>query len=302
MLSDILLRLGGRKRITTEQYIKIAKRIYGYRYEYSKTIYVNPHTKIIIICPIHGEFLRTPTFHLEGFGCPHHKKRMYKSIVNISYDNIISPIEKFKKRAFQIYGRKYDYSKVEYVNQKINVIITCKKHGDFKQSPSYFLHNKGGCPDCKIENRVVSKGEAEIKRWLLDNNIRFKRQKKFLGLLNRKTKYKQRSPLRIDFFLPDYKLLIEYDGEQHFKCTNFKWNTKKKYQTICQNDRLKNNYCRRNNIRLYRIHYEDFKNIDWILYDLLINCKHPRLICSSNFVSESKSKTILEEAGVLINK
>jgi len=299
MLSDILLR----GRITTEQYIKIAKIAYGYRYDYSKTIYVNSYTEIIIICPIHGEFLRTPFFHLSGFGCPHCKKKHIRKWAdnNIVYNNI-SSITIFKKRARQIYGVKYDYSKVEYINQKTKVTIICKKHGEFQQRPSYFISAKGGCHDCKIQNKIVSKGENKIKKWLRDNKIQVECQKTFPGLLNRKSKYKHRSPLRIDFFLPDYKLLIEYDGQQHFKCTNNGWCNKKNYRTLCHNDRFKNNYCRRNNIRLYRIHYEDYKNIDWILYDLLINCKQPKLICSSKFISESKNKTILEESGILIDK
>ena len=58
------------KRLTTEEFIEKAKKIHGDKYDYSITDYRDSHTKITIICPIHGEFEQTPTNHLAGYGCP----------------------------------------------------------------------------------------------------------------------------------------------------------------------------------------------------------------------------------------
>lgn len=55
--------------------------------------------------------------------------------------------EEFIKDAIKVHGDKYDYSKVEYKNSKTKVIIICKIHGEFEQSP--FGHTRGyGCRKC----------------------------------------------------------------------------------------------------------------------------------------------------------
>ena len=53
----------------------------------------------------------------------------------------------FIKKAREVHGDKYDYSKVEYVNNHINVCIICPKHGEFWQVPNSHL-NGNGCPAC----------------------------------------------------------------------------------------------------------------------------------------------------------
>lgn len=53
-----------------EEWIERARKVHGDRYDYSKVRYVNAHTKVVIICPIHGEFEQTPNNHLTGNGCP----------------------------------------------------------------------------------------------------------------------------------------------------------------------------------------------------------------------------------------
>ena len=58
--------------------------------------------------------------------------------------------EKFIQRAKEIYGDLYDYSKVDFVNSQVNVIIICPKHGEFLQSPTHHLHG-GGCTKCGHE-------------------------------------------------------------------------------------------------------------------------------------------------------
>ncbi len=55
---------------TLEEFIEEAKLVHGNKYDYSKSIYVNYHTKIYIICPKHGGFWQTPAKHLAGQGCP----------------------------------------------------------------------------------------------------------------------------------------------------------------------------------------------------------------------------------------
>lgn len=53
----------------------------------------------------------------------------------------------FIQDAVQLYGNRYDYSKVNYINSKTKVIIICRDHGEFFISPSYYLQNNH-CPKC----------------------------------------------------------------------------------------------------------------------------------------------------------
>ncbi len=113
---------------------------------------------------------------------------------------------------------------------------------------------RSGCPKCK-----ESHGEKEVSRILLENNILFIRQKTYIDC-------KWQRELPFDFYLPDYNLLIEYDGILHFID---KFKDPEEFKKIQYRDYLKNKYCDDNNIPLLRIHYKDFGNIESILiYEL----------------------------------
>ena len=60
--------------ISNDEFIEKAKQIHQNKYDYSKCQYINMRTKIIIICPIHGEFEQDPNNHLKGCGCPKCKR------------------------------------------------------------------------------------------------------------------------------------------------------------------------------------------------------------------------------------
>ena len=55
---------------TTEQFIKDSEVIHNFKYDYSKTEYVNARTKVCIICPEHGKFYQNIYDHSCGHGCP----------------------------------------------------------------------------------------------------------------------------------------------------------------------------------------------------------------------------------------
>ena len=122
--------------IKKEQFITQAKEIHGNKYDYSKTVYVNTCTPVSIICPIHGEFKKRPAEPIKRrSGCPKCGKVAKHTK------------ESFIEKAREKHGNTYGYSKVEYINNRVPVIITCPKHGDFKQMPK--MHMKGhGCPTC----------------------------------------------------------------------------------------------------------------------------------------------------------
>lgn len=124
---------------TTEEFIAQAKNIHGNKYDYSKSEYMHSKEKLIIICPKHGEFLMKPNNHLMGQGCPkcNSKKKLTE--------------EEFIFLSKLRHGNKYGYSKVQFVNTKTKVTVTCPKHGDFEIIPSHHM-NGSGCKKCHFEN------------------------------------------------------------------------------------------------------------------------------------------------------
>lgn len=64
-------RRGDALRKSNEEFIKQAKEIHGDKYDYSKVDYRGNKSKVILICPKHGEFAVTPNKHISrGDGCP----------------------------------------------------------------------------------------------------------------------------------------------------------------------------------------------------------------------------------------
>jgi len=122
---------------TQEEHITDFKKIHGNKYDYSKVNYINNTTKIEIICLIHGSFFITPFNHKQGTIC---FKCLYNSKKNKYLQNSIND---FKK----IHGNKYDYSKVNYINNTTKIEIICPIHGSFWQTPN--AHKKHGCKYCK---------------------------------------------------------------------------------------------------------------------------------------------------------
>ena len=127
--------------MTTEEFIQKARAVHGDKYDYSKVEYVNDRTKIVIICPKHGQFEQQPSSHLHGKGCPKCGREKSRARRTHSFDD-------FLKAAKTVHGDKYDYSKVEYVNVKTKICIICPEHGEFWQTPSKHLSGQG-CNKCR---------------------------------------------------------------------------------------------------------------------------------------------------------
>lgn len=295
----------------TKEYIEKAKIIHGDLYDYSKVIYTGSLNNIIIICPIHGEFILIASNHLTGYGC--HKCKLesfshYDSFIlraNIKYNNkydyskvifldnnekvkIICPIhglfnqtpnnhmqsvdgcpkcgreiyfKEMRKIRFQSFlnetakkhNNKYDYSKSIYLGSHDDIEIGCPIHGYFWQRASRHLGG-AGCPKCK-----TSKGEQKVINYLDENKINYIYQHKFSDCLSSKEKL-----LIFDFFLPEHNLCIEYDGKQHYQPIDyFGGDEMLAYQQL--HDKIKNNYCKQNNIKLLRIPYAKIDHIEYLI-------------------------------------
>lgn len=104
-----------------------------------------------------------------------------------------------------------------------------------------------------------SQGEEKIKKILSQNNISYESQKIFEDCKFPDTNM----PARFDFYLPEYNILIEYDGSQHYYYTGRSWNTEENFLKTKKRDEYKNNWCREKNIKLIRIPYTDFNILDF---------------------------------------
>ena len=237
-------KCNGNAKLTTKEFIIKASKIHNNKYDYSLVNYINGSTHIKINCYKHGIFESRANSHLQGAGCRKCSNEN-QSLTNIN----------FVLKAIGCHGNKYDYSSVIYTNNSTKVKISCPLHGEFEQRPADHL-KLIGCPKCKS-----SKGEIKIRKTLEEYEFNFIEQKTFDDCKNKNV-------LSFDFYLPDYNICIEFDGKQHFEVINRSKDHNKNLQNfidISLNDMIKNTYCLTNNIKLIRIPYWKYSEIEQIL-------------------------------------
>ena len=290
----------GFKKKTTKEFVELAKKVHGNKYDYSNTVYINSETKLNIICPEHGEFSQYPNGHLNGHGCPkcgrikrdnsckknleYVKEKCNKlfgnryKIVSDEYTGIYCEIdvlcdkhgifkttpnrlmnghgcpkcggneklttEEFIRRAKEIHGNKYNYSKVEFKSTNKKVCIVCPKHGEFSQIASQHLQGRG-CPHCKS-----SLLENEVRNFLDKEGIKYIAQKraKWLGKQS------------LDFYLPEFGTIIECQGKQHFVPSIY-FGGDERFKKTVELDEQKRKLCEEKNLKvLYYTHCKyDYK-------------------------------------------
>lgn len=236
---------GSNKRWDKNKFIEESLKVHGNRFNYSKVEYKNAMDKVIITCPVHGDFTQTPSAHLNGQGCPKCAGK------KLNRDEII---EKF----IEVHGEKYDYSKVLFEQMHKKVCIICPEHGEFWQTPSkHFLGQ--GCKECsKIRKRkkrkiiyrkdFLPRGNSEIYNMLCD----------FLGVENVII-----SDDNIDILIPHLNIGIVYN----YITPNNKWDLYD--ETIIANNKR---------IKLIHIFDDEFLyKKDIVIHKLLHLLKIPRI-------------------------
>ena len=239
-------KCGGNYVPTKEEWIASAHEVHNGKYDYSKVKYVDAFTKVCIICPKHGhgEFWQAPSSHLSGCGCS-------KCKGDKTRERLASTKEEFIEKSRKVHGDKYDYSKVEYVNCATKVCIICKEHGEFEQVPHH--HTNGvGCPKCNLSHL-----ERSVMNYLDEKKITYDYQKHFnwLGLQS------------LDFYLPDYNVGVECQGEQHFFPIDFaskgvEW-ASNEFDKLVSRDKRKKSLCEEHGIKL--LYFGNVPNYDTFL-------------------------------------
>ena len=123
-----------------DKFIEKAQKRHGDKYNYSKVEYHGSKEKVCIICPKHGEFWQYPQDHVRGNNCPLCANENRGSKQRLTKDEFI-------KKAQEIHGNKYDYSKVNYKNVNTKITIICPIHGEFEQIGMNHILGQG-CPKC----------------------------------------------------------------------------------------------------------------------------------------------------------
>ncbi len=232
------------KHYTQEEWVALAKKKHNNKYTYPNTIYLGYLHEVIITCPIeeHGDFLKFPIRHLAGDGCNK------CALIKISESKKCLP-DDFIRKVKERHNNKYTYDKTIYLGCIYDIIITCpvKGHGDFTKSAGQHLLGVG-CPKC---SKVISNGERFAFNTLNKLNYKFTSQYK-LKLLNSKLYQK------IDFYIEDLNLFIEYNGRQHYEPVKFSHKTTdeeviKIFNLQKNRDQELRLFCKKNNINLLEI-------------------------------------------------
>lgn len=234
----------------TKYFIEKAKLVHGDKYDYSLVDYKSSEkSKIVITCKEHGNFEQTAHAHLCSQGCEECKR--YSRL-----DGRRLTTEDFIEKADKVHNNLYLYTKSEVKGNKNKVIITCKKHGDFEQSPNSHLKGRG-CRKCYLENNGYNKGKFI---YFAKNNLCrlylievYNEKERFLkiGITsksvnirfsgNRKLPYEYNIILEIKFEDAGYVWEEEVKLKQNFKKHKYKPKLNFKGYTECFNIEQKEN-------------------------------------------------------------
>lgn len=211
--------------------------------------YVSLKTKILHRCKICGyewEVLLDNLLNRNN-GCPKCGKR-----AKLTNDEFLNRVQKINKDIIPL---------DEYVTHAHKIRFQCKKCGNIWEAKPNNILNGRGCPKCKS-----SKGEKRIQEILDKYKVEYDTQHKFADCF-----YENLLPF--DFYLPKYNVCIEYDGIQHFEPCTFggisKEEAEKNLESCIKRDKIKTDYCKSNGIKLVRIPYIEYENINSIITSII---------------------------------
>lgn len=237
----------GNIKKTTNQFKKEAFELVGNEYSVIGE-YKNAFGKITFRHNKCGHiFKMAPAYFLKGQRCPK------------CFGTPKKTIDEYKKEVFELYKGEYTILDNKYNGNKFKLKTKHVKCGNvFYISPNSLLRGTG-CPKC-----AASKGEKKIRKYLIKNHVDFTEQFRI-------KECKDKLPLPFDFAIFSQGKLIflcEYQGEQHYIPMRFS-NANKKFKKTILHDKIKENYCKKNNIKLVKIPYTRFNKIEDILSILI---------------------------------
>lgn len=220
-------------------------------YDLLETEYLNNRTFMKYQCRKHPNIIQVIKYNslANGEGCRFCGLEKQALLQRKPFEEIIE--------IFEDKGYKLLSGTDEYKNSKSLLRYQCLYHPEEKLMARYYdIYNGHGCPLCHSY-----RGEKRIKAFLDINGLLYEVQKKFPDLIiKRKLSY--------DFYLPDFNLLIEYQGQYHdgsIRKVKPHIQSDNKWERQQLSDKLKKEYAQTHNIKLLEIWYWDYDNIEKIL-------------------------------------
>lgn len=240
-------KCSGLMKRTSETFGQEVKKITGTEY-FVIGDYVNAMTKIKLKHKhCNYEFEVTPNdFINSNSRCP-------KCAIKSRVKKLTKTTEMFKKEMEELVGDEYVLIG-NYKNRKEKCLIKHQKCSYVYESYPYSFLQGNRCPKCYESN-----GEANIRHFLISNNIKFETQYKFDDCKNKRK-------LPFDFAVfngEEIFALIEYQGRQHYTAVEI-FGGEKEFLNRKRNDKIKREYCKRNKIPLIEISYKE-KRIETFL-------------------------------------
>lgn len=130
----------------------------------------------------------------------------------------------------------------------VDCVCVC---GNKRNGIAYDKVKAGIVYSCRKCAKSISSMENYISEYLIQHNIEFVFQKKFKDC-------KDVFELPFDFYLPEYNILIEYDGSQHFQQNHFN-NSEADFKTIQKHDNIKTAFAQKQGFILLRFNYKNTK-------------------------------------------
>lgn len=250
---------GFHRRLTKENALLKLKEALKLKPELSEVkiegIYRNSfHKNVIVTCKEHGEYKTSlnSVIHQKS-GCPTCAKVTRENFAA----NNRNGFKKFIDNASRIHQNKYSYRLIgEYRNGRtLNIIVSCREHGDFATSYNRHITNKNGCSKC-AKAAKMSKGERELSEFFRINKITYEQEWNppgLKGISNRK--------LWFDFYLPEKNAVVEFHGGQHNKIGIGKLSG---LLSTIKNDLLKEKFAWKKGIKYFVVrdfHLDDLRSV-----------------------------------------
>lgn len=216
--------------------------------------YINAKTPILHKCKIcNYEWNAYSSNVLKGHGCKKCANKKISESFTKTHEQFITELKQVNNEIEILESYTGGFNKI---------MCKCKKcNKEWLAIPNTLLRGSG-CPSCNY-----SHGEKRIENYLNEHKITFIQQMKYKELVGLKN-----GQLSYDFYLPEYNLLIEFQGEQHEHVKSY-FGGIKNFEKQQEHDRRKREYAKQNNINLLEIWYYDIDNIDEILTKTINNLK-----------------------------
>ena len=183
------------------------------------------------------EWTTTPSELMQGKGCYHCGNKSKGEKLRFTNDEFIKKLKEINP---------YIQPLEKYITSHDRLSVQCLTCGHKWNPKPNNLFNGHGCPNCSS-----SFGERQVSIWLDNNKIKYESQKKYSDLLGTGN-----GLLSYDFYLPQYNLLIEYQGIQHFKSVDI-FGGEEQFNIQQEHDKRKREYAKLHKIKLLEIKYNE---------------------------------------------